>query len=50
MYVYVVFQVNQFNKNPICFYHTEEGAQACVNRMSAKSNYTYYWEEVEIGG
>ena len=49
MYIYVVIQEGPFHKTPICFYHTEEDAEACVQRMNAKSHYKYYWEEVEEG-
>ena len=50
MYIYVVIQDGPFHKRPICFYYTEEGAEACVQRMNANSHYKYYWEEVEQGG
>ena len=47
--IYLVMQDGPFHKRPICFYHTEEDAEACVKRMNADSHYQYYWEEVEIG-
>ena len=50
MYIYVVIQEGPFHKTPICFYLTEEGAEACVQRMNAGSQYKYYWEEIEQGG
>ena len=51
MYIYVVIQEDPFHKTPICFYHSKEGAEACVQRMNAHSHYKhYYWEEVEQGG
>lgn len=50
MYIYVVIQDGPFHKTPICFYYTEEGAEACVQRMNANSHYKYYWEEIEQGG
>ena len=49
MRIYVVIQDGPFHKTPICFYLTEEGAEACVKRMNANSHYKYYWEEVEQG-
>ena len=50
MHIYVVIQDGPFHKVPVCFYYTEEEAEAYAQKMGAKSYYNYYWEEVEQGG
>ena len=49
MSIYVVIQNGPFYKTPICFYHTEEEAEAYVQKANANNHYKYYWEEVEQG-
>ena len=47
--MFVVIQDGPFHKRPVFIFHSEENADAFVERMNMKSHYKYYWEEVPLG-
>ena len=47
--MFVVIQDGPFYKCPVFVFHSEEKADAFVERMNAKDHYKYYWEEVPLG-
>ena len=47
--MYVIMRVSEIGDRPVLIYNTQEGADACVQRMNANGIYKYYWEAVRIG-
>ena len=47
--MFVVIQDGPFHKRPVFIFHSEEKADAFVEKMNMKGHYEYYWEEVPLG-
>ena len=47
--MFIVIQDGPFYKRPVFIFHSEENANALVERMNMKGYYKYYYEEVPLG-
>lgn len=47
--MFVIIQDGPFHKRPVFIFHSEEKAEAFVEKMNMKGHYSYYWEEVPLG-
>lgn len=47
--MYVVMRVSEIGDRPVLVCNTQEGADACVQKMNASGMFKYYWEAVRVG-
>ena len=47
--MYVVMRIGVVGDRPVFVYNTQEGADACVQRMNAGGIFKYYWEAIPVG-